>query len=96
MENFEYSPAARRCDGAFLRCWESPFVAIALKHLKKVERRNQACLDLEQLRMKIYLALSRARQRLALIRSFFENWAVAVNLAYHVTFEASNSSSTIG
>ena len=42
------------------------------KHLKKVELRNQTCLDLEQLHMEVHLALGRVRQRLALVRSFFE------------------------
>src|SRR5256885_434097 len=40
------------------------------KHLKKVELRNLACLDLEQLHMELPLALGRVRQRRALIRSF--------------------------
>ena len=42
------------------------------KHLKQVELRNLACLDLEELHMEIHLALGRVRQRLALVRSFFE------------------------
>jgi transposase len=42
------------------------------KHLKKVELRNLTCLDLEQLHMELHLALGRVRQRLALVRSFFE------------------------
>ena len=42
------------------------------KHLKKVELRNLACLDLEQLHMELHLALGRVRQRRALVRSFFE------------------------
>ena len=42
------------------------------KHLKKVELRNLTCLDLEQLQMELHLALGRVRQRLALVRSFFE------------------------
>ena len=42
------------------------------KHLKKVELRNRTCLDLEQLHMEVHLALGRVRQRLALVRSFFE------------------------
>jgi transposase len=41
------------------------------KHLKKVELRNLACLDLEQLHMELHLALGRVRQRRALVRSFF-------------------------
>jgi transposase len=42
------------------------------KHLKKVELRNLTCLDLEQLHMELHLALGRVRQRLDLVRSFFE------------------------
>jgi transposase len=42
------------------------------KHLKKVELRNLTCLDLEQLHMELHLALGRVRQRLTLVRSFFE------------------------
>jgi transposase len=42
------------------------------KHLKKVELCNLTCLDLEQLHMEFHLALGRVRQRLALVRSFFE------------------------
>jgi transposase len=42
------------------------------KHLKKVELRNLACLDLEQLHMELHLALGRVRQRRPLVRSFFE------------------------
>src|SRR3954447_2704077 len=42
------------------------------KHLKKVELRNLACLDLEQLHMELHLALGRVRQRRALVWSFFE------------------------
>lgn len=40
-------------------------------HLKNVEMRNLACLDLEQLHMEFHLALGRIRQRPSLIRSFF-------------------------
>ncbi len=42
------------------------------KHLKKVELRNLACLDLDQLHRELHLALGRVRQRRALVRSFFE------------------------
>ncbi|HMB08038.1 MAG TPA: transposase, partial [Isosphaeraceae bacterium] len=41
------------------------------RHLKEVELRNLACLDLEQLHMGLDLALGRVRQRPRLIRSFF-------------------------
>src|SRR5512135_2674471 len=41
------------------------------RHLKEVELRNLACLDLEQLPMELHLALGRVRQRPRLIRSFF-------------------------
>ncbi len=40
-------------------------------HLKDVEMRNLACLDLEQLHMEFHLALGRTRQRPSLITSFF-------------------------
>jgi transposase len=42
------------------------------KHLKHVELRNKACLDLEELHMEFHLAVGRVRQRLDLIDSFFE------------------------
>ena len=42
------------------------------KHLKKVELRNLACLNLKQLHRELHLALGRVRQRRALVRSFFE------------------------
>src|SRR5512135_625606 len=41
------------------------------RHLKEVEQRNLACLDLEQLHRELHLALGRVRQRPRLIRSFF-------------------------
>jgi transposase len=41
-------------------------------HLKQGELRNLTCLDLEQLHMELHLALGRVRQRLSLVRSFFE------------------------
>jgi len=40
-------------------------------HLKDVEMRNLACLDLEQLHMEFHLALGRTRQRPSLVSSFF-------------------------
>jgi transposase len=40
-------------------------------HLKFVELRNLACLDLNQLSMELHLALGRARQRPSLLKSFF-------------------------
>lgn len=40
-------------------------------HLKDVEMRNLACLDLEQLHMEFHLALGRTRQRPSLVLSFF-------------------------
>lgn len=42
------------------------------KHLKYVELRNKACLDLEELHMEFHLAVGRVRQRLDLVTSFFE------------------------
>jgi transposase len=42
------------------------------KHLKKVDLRNLACLDLDRLHMELHLALDRVRQRRALVMSFFE------------------------
>jgi transposase len=41
------------------------------KHLKKVEMRNLACLDLEELHTEFHLALGRLRQKNRLIPSFF-------------------------
>ena len=42
------------------------------QHLKDVELRNLACLDLDQLNTEWHLALGRVRQNPALVRSFFE------------------------
>jgi transposase len=42
------------------------------RHLKEVEMRNLACLDLDQLHLELHLALGRLRQKLRLIPSFFE------------------------
>src|SRR5512147_831185 len=42
------------------------------RHLKEVELRNLACLDLEQLHMELHLALGRVRQRQELVLSCFE------------------------
>lgn len=42
------------------------------KHLKYVELRNKACLDMEELHMEFHLAVGRVRQRPDLIASFFE------------------------
>lgn len=42
------------------------------KHLKHVELRNRACLDLEELHLEFHLAVGRVRQRHGLIDSFFE------------------------
>jgi len=47
-------------------------------HLKDVEMRNLACLDLEQLHMEFHLALGRARQRPSLILSFFAGAGLAL------------------
>ena len=46
-------------------------VAWLWKHLKKVEPRYVTCLELEQFRTELHLALGRARRQ-ALVRSFFE------------------------
>jgi transposase len=54
-----YAPALNPVEGA----WQ---------HLKHVELRNLACLDLEQLHEEFDLAVGRLRQRPLLIRSFFE------------------------
>lgn len=42
------------------------------KHMKRVELRNKACLDLEELHLEFHLAIGRVRQRLDLVFSFFE------------------------
>jgi transposase len=47
------------------------------RHLKQVELRNLACLDLEQLHLEFHLALGRVRQRPTLIDSFFEGAELA-------------------
>jgi len=41
------------------------------EHLKHVELRNQACLDLEELHMELHLALGRLRQKPRLFPGFF-------------------------
>ena len=41
------------------------------RHLKEVEMRNLACLDLDQLHLELHLALGRLRQKLRLIPAFF-------------------------
>ncbi len=43
----------------------------AWNHLKRVEMRNLACLDLEQLHMELHLAIGRLRQKPHLLKSFF-------------------------
>jgi len=48
------------------------------RHLKEVELRNLSCLDLEQLHMELHLALGRIRQKLRLMRSFFEGAELAL------------------
>jgi transposase len=42
------------------------------KHLKYVELRNKACMDLEELHMEFHLAVGRVRQKHDIIDSFFE------------------------
>lgn len=42
------------------------------QHLKHVELRNVACLDLEQLHLEFHLALGRVRSKPDLVRTFFE------------------------
>ena len=41
------------------------------QHLKHVEMRNVASLDLEELHLELHLAIGRLRQKPHLIRSFF-------------------------
>lgn len=48
------------------------------RHLKDVELRNLSCQDLEQLHLEFHLALGRIRQKLRLMRSFFEGAELAV------------------
>jgi transposase len=48
------------------------------RHLKEVELRNLSCLDLEQLRLELHLALGRVRQKLSLMQSFFEGAELAI------------------
>jgi transposase len=43
----------------------------AWQHLKHVEMRNLACLDLEALQLELHLAIGRLRQKTRVIRSFF-------------------------
>lgn len=42
------------------------------RHLKQVELRNLTCLDLDQLHLKLHLALGRIRQKPRLMPSFSE------------------------
>ena len=48
------------------------------RHLKEVELRNLSCRDLEQLHLEFHLALGRVRQKLRLVRSFFEGAELTV------------------
>jgi transposase len=48
------------------------------KHLKLVELRNVACLDLEELHMEFHLALGRLRRKARLVRSFFAGAKLAL------------------
>jgi transposase len=47
-------------------------------HLKDVEMRNLACLDLEELHMEFHLAVGRLRQKPHLIRAFFGSAGLAL------------------
>ncbi len=49
-----------------------PWDAGAWQHLKRVELRNAAFPDLEELHLEFHLAIGRLRKRRGLIRSFFE------------------------
>jgi len=48
------------------------------KHLKKVELRNQTCLDLEELHSELHLAVHRVRQRRRLVHSFFDGAGLTI------------------
>jgi len=48
------------------------------EHLKQVELRNLACLDLEILHMELHLALGRLRRKSKLVHSFFEGAGLVV------------------
>jgi transposase len=48
------------------------------RHLKEVELRNLSCRDLEQLHLEFHLALGRVRQKLRLMKSFFEGAELTV------------------
>src|SRR5829696_8232719 len=47
------------------------------RHLKEVELRNLSCWDLDHLHLELHLALGRVRQKIGLIRSFFEGAELA-------------------
>jgi transposase len=49
----------------------NPLDAGVWQHLKHVEMRNLACLDLEELHLEFHLAIGRLRQKPRLIQSFF-------------------------
>jgi transposase len=49
-------------------------VEVIWQHLKNIELRNLACLDLEQLQLELHLAIGRLRHMPKLIQSFFA-WA---------------------
>lgn len=49
----------------------NPLDAEVWQHLKHVEMRNLACLDLEELHLEFHLAIGRLRQKPRLIQSFF-------------------------
>jgi transposase len=48
------------------------------QHLKHVEMRNLACVDLEELHLELHLAIGRLRQKPHLIRSFFRAAGLAL------------------
>lgn len=49
------------------------------QYLKFVELRNEACLNLRQLRFRLHRAIMRLRSKPALIRSFFEGAGLALD-----------------
>jgi len=49
----------------------------AWQHLKHVELRNVACLDLEELHLQLHAAIARLRQKPHLIQSFFQGAGLA-------------------
>lgn len=71
---FLAEPAARQVRVAWLPTYAPELnpVEYLWQHIKHVEMRNMACMDLEELHMELHLALGRLRRKPQLMAGFFE------------------------